>query len=401
MSNQNQLHKIDPTKIKLNDDKIENSIFRNARTTLKKEEMSTNRESIRQLGLLKPIIVRPLQNDPDGYPYQLVCGSRRLRNILFLIREAIGILKENRPFTKEELCYSLDLGEWHPATKVYEYIPCFIRNCDDETAIAINIAENLEHSRLPDVDLIEFCKELSELKNPDGSYRYTRTQIAKLCNRSESWISQTIDLSQLSDRIKQMLYDERITRSAAITFLQTQKDKIDEVIDVSENIVRQEKLQEAKEAEKELELAQIELSDTQNDILIHQMMGNTALKEMAEKREKTNRKRVSAASEKKDKALKEAEAPKLTANVINKANLIVKGAKKPKMKPKIMAEKDIKTMHIDYKNYMKDQEIDTFGIVNTIFETILGHHAYTNMQDLIGKYFEDIDEPPIISAANE
>jgi hypothetical protein len=99
---QRDLEYIDPTKIMLNDDKMDNSIFRNARATLNKEEMATNRESIRKLGLLKPIMVRPIKNQ-DGYLYQLICGSRRLRNVLKLREIAIGIKHEGRHFKTEEI----------------------------------------------------------------------------------------------------------------------------------------------------------------------------------------------------------------------------------------------------------------------------------------------------------
>ncbi len=393
---QRELEYIDPTKIKLNDDKCENSIFRNARTTLQKEEMATNRESIRKLGLLKPLIIRPIENDPDGYPYQLVCGSRRLRNILKLRQQAIAIIKEERIFTKDDLCYCPETADWHPATEVYDTVKCFVRECDDETAIRFNIAENLEHSKLPEMDLMEFCQELVDLKK-DKSPRYTRAQVADLCNRSESWVSLTLELNLLPERVRQMMYEDRVTRTAALAFLQTERDKIDEVIEVGENIVKTEKMAEAGVAGEELRIAEIDLSDSQNDVAIHEMMGNKDLMEMAKKREGSNRKRVSAASEKRDQAIKEAENPHLTADVINQANLIVDGAKKEKTKPKAMPVKNIRNMYSDFKDYIRDlpckdqfdPKVAVNAVVNSIFEAILGHKAYLNMKDLLSEYLED------------
>ncbi len=395
---QRPLEFIDPTKIRLNDDKMDNSVFRNARTTLKKEEMATNRESIRRLGLLKPLMVRPLVNDPDGYLYQLICGSRRLRNILRLRDEAEGISKEGRSFKQEELCYCPETADWHPATIVYSTVKCFVRECDDETAIAINIAENLEHSKLPEIDLMEFCQELVDIKNDDGSPRYTRTKIADMCNRSESWVSLTLELGQLNDRVKQMMYDDRVTRTAALAFLQTRREKIDDVIEVAENIVREEKKTEAKVAEEEMRLAQIDLEDAQNDVVIHEMMQNEGLRQMAEKRENSARKRVSSASEKRDQALKEADAPKLTADVINKANLIVPDAKKGK--PKAMPVKDIRTLYTKFTEFRSKQVGDEvlYGVVNALFETILGHRVCTNIEDLIAQQRCPIDGEMVVAA---
>jgi len=384
---QGALEFIDPTKIRLNDDKMDNSIFRNARATLKREEMATNRESIRKLGLLKPLIIRPLTDDPDGYLYQLVCGSRRLRNILRLRQDAVGIFRENRPFKKEELCYKPETAEWLPATEVYDTVKCFVRECDDETAIAINIAENLEHSKLPEIDLMEFCQELTEIENPDNSPRYTRAKIAEMCNRSESWVSLTLELGQLPENVKQMMHDDRVTRTAALAFLQTNKEKIPQVIKVGEQIVRQEKLAEVKIAEEELRIAQIELEDAQNDMIIFsQMMQNDGLRQIAEKREGTARKRVSSASEKRDTALKEADAPKLTADVINKANLMVPDAKKGK--PKAMPVKDVRILYTKFTEFHSKQASMNgdgllLGVVNELLGMILGHRAAIPIEELI------------------
>lgn len=386
---QNALELVDPTKIRLNDDKIENSVFRNARSTLKKEEMASNRESIRKLGLLKPLIVRPISNDPEGYLYQLVCGSRRLRNILRLRQEAIGISREKRPFKPEELCYKPETAEWLPATEVYETVKVFVRDCDDEMAIAINIAENLEHSKLPEIDLMEFCQELVSLKDSNNNPRYSREKIAELCNRSESWVSLTLDLNQLPERVKQMMFDDRVTRTAALAFLQTQREKIDTVIDVAENIVRQGKLAEARAAEEEINFAQIELDDAQNDVEIHDLMGNDSLREMAQRRETAARKRVSSASEKRDTALQEAEAPKLTADVINQANLMVPDAKIGK--PKAIPVKEIRSLYAGFKEYKEANEADlVIKTIDAVFQVILGHRAFASIQSLI----EEQKNPP-------
>lgn len=396
---QNNLELVDPTKIRLNDDKIENSTFRNARTTLKKEEMLSNRESIRKLGLLKPLIVRPIKNDPDGYLYQLVCGSRRLRNILRLRQEAIGIIQEKRLFKEEELCFKPETSEWLPATDVYETVKVFVRDCDDETAIAINIAENLEHSKLPELDLMEFCQELVDIKNKDNTPYYSREKVAELCNRSESWVSLTLDLNQLPEKVKQMMYDDRVTRTAALAFLQTQKEKLDEVIDVAENIVRQEKLAEVQDAEEEINIAKIELEDAQNDVEIHDLMGNESLREMAERRENTARKRVSSASEKRDAALKEAENPKLTADVINQANLIVPNAKVGK--PKAIPVKEIRNLYAGFKEFKDQNDNKLVKTIDAVFQVILGHRAFASIENLIKEQEDTSNSEDILTEEQE
>lgn len=374
---QKSLAHIDPFKIKLNDDKIGDSSFRNARTTIKREEMSTNRESIRKLGLIHPITIRPISPDPDGYEYQLVCGSRRLRNILRLIES-------------NETCYCPETAEWLPAKQVYATVKAFIRECDDETAIRINIAENLEHSKLHEIDLMEYCQELADLRD-NGKPRYTRAEIASMCGRCESWISLTLDLLKLPDNIKQMMYDDRLTRTGALNFLQTNKDKLPEVIEESERIAREEKIGELKVAEGELKIAEIDLADAENDIEIQEMMGNNALREIAEKHASSCRKRVTAASNKRDTIFSESKKPKITGDIINRANLIVTGAKKGA--PKAILPGRIKDLYTEFKNsksYFDDETV--FNTVNAVFEVILGHRAVQSIESL----YKEIKEAHIV-----
>lgn len=145
------IQQIDPKKIKLADDKITSAKpFRNPRSNLNPKEMAEKRESIRKIGLLKYPTVRPLINDPDGFEFQMVAGSLRLRSILFLIEE-------------DAICYNAKTGAWESAKIVYTTIPCSVRECDEDTAIRISIAENLEHSQVPELDMMEYCDELEQL----------------------------------------------------------------------------------------------------------------------------------------------------------------------------------------------------------------------------------------------
>jgi ParB-like chromosome segregation protein Spo0J len=376
---------IDPARIKPNEDTLDNSIFKNARSTLKKEEMTSQRESIRKLGLLKSPIVRPIKNDPDGYTHQIVCGSRRHRNILKLRQQAEGILRENRDFTHDELCLKPETGEWLPATVVYATITCCVRDCDDETAIAINLAENLEHAKVPELDLMDFCQYLVELKNPNGGPRYSREWIADKCNRSESWVSLTLELNQLPEKVKNLMSEGRITRTAALQFLQTERDKINDVIETGQKIIREEKQQEVKLAEAEIQIAEIELEDAKTDLEIHEMTKNTNLMQIANKRIGTARKRVSSASEKREVALKEVENPKFTADTIAKANLLVPGAKKGA--PKSMPNAEVKKLYKDFKDYRKtitdSNDTLVYNVIESLFESILGHKLCAGVAALI------------------
>lgn len=388
---------IDPRRIKPNDDVLDNSIFKNARSTLKKEEMATQRESIRRLGVLKNPIVRPLKNDPDGYTHQMIAGARRHRNILKLVQQAEGISRENRDFLPEELCLKPETGEWLPATVVYATITCCVRDCDDETAIAINLAENLEHAKVPELDLMEFCQYLVELRDENGRPRYSREWVADKCNRSESWVSLTLELNQLPDKVKNLMSDERVTRTAALQFLQTEKEKIPQVIEIGEKLIREQKRQEAKLAESEIQIAEIELEDARTDLEIHEMTQNANLMQIAQKRIGTARKRVSSASEKREVALKEADKPTLTADTIAKANLIA-GAKKGA--PKSMPPAEVRKLYKDFKEHRKSLEncdnVLLYSVVESFFEAILGHKLCDSVEAIIAEEqakMENVNNP--------
>lgn len=99
-------------------------------TVKEDEDMQKLRESIRQFGLLSPIVIRQL---PDANEYEIVCGNRRLQ-----------ILNE--------------LG--------YETAPVLINNLSDDEALVAMIDSNLCHREhiLPSEKGIAYKLKLDEMK---------------------------------------------------------------------------------------------------------------------------------------------------------------------------------------------------------------------------------------------
>jgi len=378
---QRELQYIDPLTIKFSDGKLTaKKTFRNARTNLQKEEMQSNRESIRKLGLIKPLLVRPILNDSDGFLYELIAGERRLRNILKLRQERAE-------------CYNPEEALWQEANIVYAKVKCFVRECDNETAIRLSIAENLEHSALPELDLMDFCQELAEVTKEDGT-KYSRLEISDMCNRSETWISHTLDLGKLPEHVKSMMRNGQLTRTGALSFLQTNRDYIDEVVEVAKQILKEQGEQEATLAEKEERTARIDLEDAENDIIIHQMTEHSQLIELATKRAGAARKRVSAASEKRESALNKADKGKFTADIINRANLMVPGAKKGA--PKAMPVKTIREMYTNFSSYITspDAKGDPLALKTAlgVLQLILGHRIAPSIESLIQEESEKLED---------
>jgi ParB-like chromosome segregation protein Spo0J len=380
------IHQIDPNKIKLADDPITtDKPFRNPRTHLSTEEMATKRESIRTLGILKPPLVRPIQPDADGNTHQMIAGSLRLRSVLKLLDE-------------NSECYNSETAEWQPAGVVYKTIKCNVRECDEETAIRISIAENLEHTQVPELDLMEYCQELVELQGANGP-KYTRTQIAGLCNRSESWVSLTLQLNELAPAYKKLMNEGRLSRTGAISMiLGTSKDQFGTVIEKCKDVVRQEAAAEEQEAVEEEQTALSDLEDAEIDMGIHEMQKDDQAHEAAKRRFKSATRRVSVASDKRKAATKKAEEGVITADTVNKVIMTIPGAKKGKAKP--LTAKVIRELHTQFSEYLVKCDDTTLeqklaartGIA--VVEVILGKRTTDTLDKLIANEKLRLDEIP-------
>lgn len=123
--------------------------------------------SIKQYGLLQPILVRPY-----GNVYQIVAGERRWR----AAREA-GL----------------------------EEIPVQIRELDDQTTAQIALIENLQRVELSPIEIAQGYKELIQI------YGLTQEQVAQRMNVSRSQVANMLRLLVLDEETKQSLEEKKIT----------------------------------------------------------------------------------------------------------------------------------------------------------------------------------------------
>jgi ParB family chromosome partitioning protein len=119
-------------------------------------------QSIRELGVLVPIIVRPAGGSQDGF-YELIAGERRWRAA----------------------------AAAHLAT-----IPAIVRAADDGTSLEVAIVENVQRE---DLDPLEEAMGLSHLIQ---EYGYTQERLAERLGRSRPAIANALRLLVLSDAIK-------------------------------------------------------------------------------------------------------------------------------------------------------------------------------------------------------
>ena len=139
-------------------------------------------DSIREHGVLQPILVRPL---PNG-SYQIVAGERRWR-----ASRMAGL----------------------------DEVPVNIKGLDDFQTMQIAMAENLQRENLNPIEEAEGYKYLID------NFNMSKEQIAKIAGKSRSYISNSIRILSLPDFIIDALRDGKITSGHAKALLMFDDEK--------------------------------------------------------------------------------------------------------------------------------------------------------------------------------
>lgn len=164
----------------------------NPRKTMSQEGIVELADSIKQIGLLQPITVRPVEfseagNEPTRY--EVVIGERRYRAL-----SIIGV----------------------------EEAECIVRTMTDEEAKFAMIVENLQRK---DVDPFEEGEALTMLND---SGRMTIENLAIKFGKSATYISDRICMCRLPNTIKMMARSGRIPLTAAVLISKASKNIIEE-----------------------------------------------------------------------------------------------------------------------------------------------------------------------------
>ena len=142
------------------------------------EELRDLAESIREKGILQPILVRPIKGEPNGF--EIVAGERRWR--------------------------AAQLAKLHE-------VPVVVREMVDAEALELAIIENVQRA---DLNAIEEAAAYHELMD---RFKYTQEQVAKEVGKSRSHVANSVRLLKLPETVKAMLRDGRLTAGHARTLL--------------------------------------------------------------------------------------------------------------------------------------------------------------------------------------
>lgn len=153
------------------------------RKQFKSEDLLSLAESIKENGILQPLLARRINN--SDY-YEIIAGERRLRAAILA----------------------------NLAT-----VPCLIVDCDYEESAVYSIIENIQRS---DLSFFEEAQAISQMQNHFGM---TQEQIAKRLGKSQSALSNKLRLLKLPADVRYFIEKEGLTERHARALLKLESEK--------------------------------------------------------------------------------------------------------------------------------------------------------------------------------
>lgn len=159
------------------------------RTYFQEEELNALADSIKQHGIIQPILVRKLEkkDSVSGAEYEIVAGERRFR-----AARIAGLVQ----------------------------VPIILMSIDNQRAMEIALIENVQRQNLQVLEEAEGYQRLI------SEFSYTQEQLADVIGRSRSQISNTLRLLQLPDTVKQLLNEEKISAGHARALLAAEEPEL-------------------------------------------------------------------------------------------------------------------------------------------------------------------------------
>ncbi len=156
------------------------------RQTFKADSIQELAESIKEQGLMQPIIVRPRQGTVDEY--ELIAGERR----------------------------------WRAATKAgLGEIPAIVRDITDESSAALALIENMQRE---DLNPYEQAVAMEELR---VRHSYTQQQLADILSKSRAMVANMLRLLKLEQEVKDFMLAGKLDMGHAKVLLSlVERDQI-------------------------------------------------------------------------------------------------------------------------------------------------------------------------------
>lgn len=151
---------------------------KNPRRHFDSEELDNLAASIREKGILQPILVRPIRGKADSY--EIVAGERR----------------------------------WRAAQRAGVHdVPITLLEINDREALEIAIVENVQRADLNPLEEASGYEHLLE------QFKYSQNDLAKVVGKSRSHIANTLRLLKLPNSVKKLLSEGKLTAGHARALL--------------------------------------------------------------------------------------------------------------------------------------------------------------------------------------
>ncbi|MDR0633212.1 MAG: ParB/RepB/Spo0J family partition protein [Holosporales bacterium] len=139
------------------------------------EKMSELIQSIKNEGVLQPILVRKIENQEnasEGQIYQIIAGERRWRASAFLQRRTI---------------------------------PAIVLECGEQTALQLSLIENLQREGLTAIE------EAATIKRFIDVYSRTQEEVAVMISKSRSYVANALRLLKLPQSVQELIQTNQIS----------------------------------------------------------------------------------------------------------------------------------------------------------------------------------------------
>jgi ParB family chromosome partitioning protein len=150
---------------------------RNPRRTFGDADLADLAQSIREHGVVQPVVVRP---SGEAGRYEIIAGERRWR-----AAQRAGLIE----------------------------IPVIVREVDDRVALELAIIENVQRADLNPVEEAQGYQQLIDEHN------YTQADLGQVIGKSRSHVANTLRLLKLPDVIRNMLVDGSLSAGHARTLV--------------------------------------------------------------------------------------------------------------------------------------------------------------------------------------
>ncbi len=150
------------------------------RKNFDQDGLKTLADSIKEHGILQPMLVSRLEREDSQVEYQLVAGERRL-----LAAKMMGLTQ----------------------------VPVIVRDPTEKEKLEVSLIENIQRLDLGPLEKAQAYKRMQQ------EFNFLQKDIAKMVGKSREAVANTIRLLDLPDQIKQALSEEKISEGHARAML--------------------------------------------------------------------------------------------------------------------------------------------------------------------------------------